>query len=144
MNGDAGEGKMHRRMIALAMIASLCLPLEVAAQIGTPGNGPLVPGGPRQGLGPPSITDSVPDIRLRQDGGGIPGAGPPVDGRPGVAPSYGQAAPGARNLYRARRVLARQCVTPRSTCRLARPVAIGDDCSCRGRGRAALRGYGVP
>jgi hypothetical protein len=53
--------------------------LPAGAQIGTPGSGPLTPGGPRQGLGPPSITDSVPDLRLHSSGGGIPGAGPAVD-----------------------------------------------------------------
>ncbi|PZN95152.1 MAG: hypothetical protein DCF30_19315 [Hyphomicrobiales bacterium] len=73
------------RAFAFALISTLLPTLAGAQGVGTPGTGPLVPGGERQGLGPPSITDSVPDIRLRSDGGGIPGAGPPIEyGRPGA------------------------------------------------------------
>lgn len=62
-----------------AIILSLpILASPAGAQIGTPGNAPLTPDGPRRGLGPPSIGDSVPDLRLRAPGNGIPGAGPPI------------------------------------------------------------------
>lgn len=132
-------------VFAVAIVTLATMPAG-AQSIGTPGNGPLVPGGARQGLGPPSLTDSVPDIRLRQDGGGIPGAGAPIDyGRPGVAPTYGQPAVGARSpagLYRSRQV-ARHCQTPRRTCRLSRAVPLGSPCSCGPRGRASIRGYAV-
>jgi hypothetical protein len=135
-------------LAAVVLIAAALVPLQASAQIGTPGTGPLVPGGPRQGIGPPSITDSVPDIRLRQDGGGIPGAGPPIDyGRPNTAPSYGQPVVGARGtlgLSRSRQVAVRHCETPRSTCRLSRAVPLGASCACRTRGKKAIRGYAVP
>ena len=72
---------MMRALIAAtaALLAAL-MPLPASAQFdATPGNGPLYPGGPRQGLGPPSIFDNQPDIRLHAPGaGGIPGAGRPV------------------------------------------------------------------
>ena len=138
---------MSFRLAAALMSALLVASPALAQSTGTPGTGPLFPGGPRQGIGPPSITDAVPDIRLRQDGGGIPGAGPPIDyGRPGVAPSYGQPVVGARGTYgltRSRQVAARHCETPRATCRLRRAVLLGEPCSCRTRGKA-FSGYGVP
>lgn len=139
-------GRIFCAALAL-MVASLATLPAGAQSTGTPGTGPLIPGGPRQGIGPPSITDAVPDIRLRQDGGGIPGAGPPIDyGRPST-PSYGQPVIGARGtlgLSRSRQVAARHCETPRSTCRLSRAVPLGTSCTCRSRGRAAIRGYAVP
>ncbi|HEV7259086.1 MAG TPA: hypothetical protein VGN82_15005 [Bosea sp. (in: a-proteobacteria)] len=139
---------MRSRSTVLALMSMLLVAGPALAQmVGTPSTGPLYPGGPRQGIGPPSITDSVPDIRLRQDGGGIPGAGPPMDyGRPSGAPSYGQPAVGARGTYglsRPRQVAVRHCETPRLTCRLRRAALLGDDCSCRSRGKA-VRGYAVP
>ncbi|HEY5796987.1 MAG TPA: hypothetical protein VIU82_18420 [Bosea sp. (in: a-proteobacteria)] len=139
---------MRLPLVALALISTLLVASPALAQmIGTPSTGPLVPGGPRQGIGPPSITDAVPDIRLRQDGGGIPGAGPPIDyGRPST-PSYGQPAVGARGTYgltRSRQVVVRHCETPRSTCRLGRAVPLGASCSCRSRGKTTVRGYAVP
>lgn len=137
-----------RSLLAAALMSILLTTMPGLAQmVGTPGTGPLVPGGPRQGIGPPSIKDAVPDLRLRQDGGGIPGAGPPIDyGRPNTAPSYGQPVVGARDTYgltRSRQVAARHCETPRSTCRLRRAVPFGEPCSCRTRGKT-VRGYGVP
>ena len=64
--------------LSLGIVLTLLQALPALAQIGTPGNAPLTPDGPRRGLGPPSITDHVPDIRLRSEGNGIPGAGPPI------------------------------------------------------------------
>jgi len=110
-------------------------PLVEAQGIGTPGTGPLVPGGPRQGLGPPSLSDSVPDLRLRAPGGGIPGAGPPIDyGRP---PSSGLNGAGVGSRPRVQAV-GRLCETPRTTCRLGRTALLGQPCSCRGRGRGVV------
>lgn len=121
---------------AIGLMAMLIGPTLVLAQgVGTPGTGPLVPGGPRQGLGPPSLSDSVPDLRLRAPGGGIPGAGPPIDyGRP---PSSGASGYGLGSRPRAQAV-GRFCETPRSTCRLGRTALLGQSCSCRGRGRGVV------
>lgn len=121
---------------ALAMFALLIGPtLGLAQGVGTPGTGPLVPGGPRQGLGPPSLSDSVPDLRLRSSGGGIPGAGPPIDyGRP---PSSGASGDGLESRPRVQAV-GRFCETPRTTCRLGRTALLGQPCSCRGRGRGVV------
>lgn len=72
---------MGRLRAILGLAAALLLAGPASAQsVGTPGTGPLTPGGPRQGLGPPSLSDSVPDLRLHSDGGGIPGAGAPING----------------------------------------------------------------
>ncbi len=119
-----------------ALMAMLLGPIAAGAQgVGTPGNGPLIPGGPRQGLGPPSITDSVPDLRLRSSGGGIPGAGPPIDyGRP---PTPGASGSGLGVRPRAQSA-GRVCETPRTTCRLGRTALLGQPCSCRGRGRGVI------
>ncbi|HEV2556293.1 MAG TPA: hypothetical protein VGV17_21285 [Bosea sp. (in: a-proteobacteria)] len=121
---------------ALALFTLLIGPtLGLAQGVGTPGSGPLVPGGPRQGLGPPSLSDSVPDLRLRAPGGGIPGAGPPIDyGRP---PSSGASGYGLGSRPRAQAV-GRFCETPRTTCRLGRTALLGQPCSCRGRGRGVV------
>ncbi|MDP3258335.1 MAG: hypothetical protein Q8S58_09065 [Bosea sp. (in: a-proteobacteria)] len=119
---------------AIGLMAMLIGPtLGLAQSVGTPGTGPLVPGGPRQGLGPPSLSDSVPDLRLRAPGGGIPGAGPPIDyGRP---PSSGASGLGVSPRVQA---VGRFCETPRITCRLGRTALLGQLCSCRGRGRGVV------
>lgn len=90
----SGLARSRSRGVGAALVFAGLLMVDIAqAQIGTPGNAPMTPGGPRQGLGPPSITDHVPDMRLRAPGNGIPGAGPPIGG--GVA---GQAVPSSRAL----------------------------------------------
>jgi len=127
-----------RRLILGFPLLMVCLAaVPAAAQIGTPGTGPLVPGGPRQGLGPPSLSDSVPDIRLHAPGGGIPGAGPPID-----AGSSWRGSPS--NRPSAQRFIAREegrhCRTPRRVCVLAEPVAVGTGCSCRSPGGGRVRG----
>jgi len=119
---------MMRRLLLLLLLASAS---PAVAQIGTPGTGPLVPGGPRQGLGPPSLSDSVPDIRLHAPGGGIPGAGPPIDSGAG---SWRGSSPGVgpRTIdgYRTR-AEGRHCRTPQRVCYLAAPSRLGSNCSCR-------------
>ena len=122
--------------VVLVFLTLLLGPALVLAQgVGTPGTGPLVPGGPRQGLGPPSLSDSVPDLRLRSPGNGIPGAGPPIDyGRP---PSLGASGSGLGVRPRPQAV-GRSCETPRTTCRLGRTSLLGQPCSCRGRGRGVV------
>lgn len=121
----------------LALAASL-LAQPALAQIGTPGNAPLTPGGPRQGLGPPSIFDHTPDIRLHAPGaGGIPGAGPPVDygGTPRGAPRsqdplyvprYGAVDGPPRGG-----VIVAYCRTPRRACAVPGRARAGAACSCR-------------
>lgn len=128
--------QMRLCLPAIGLMAMLISPTLVLAQgVGTPGTGPLVPGGPRQGLGPPSLSDSVPDLRLRAPGGGIPGAGPPIDyGRP---PSSGASGYGLGSRPRAQAV-GRFCETPRTTCRLGRTSLLGQPCSCRSRGRGVV------
>lgn len=131
----------------LAALAGLLLVHPALAQIGTPGNAPLAPGGPRQGLGPPSIFDHQPDIRLHAPGsGGIPGAGPPVD--------YGgtpRGAPRARNpvympRYGAvddpspRNAIAATCRTVRRICAAPSRAAAGARCFCRLPNGTRLRG----
>jgi hypothetical protein len=135
---------MRARIVALALVSTLLVPIQAGAQIGTPGTGPLVPGGPRQGIGPPSITDAVPDIRLRSDGGGIPGAGPPIDYGRSPVRSFGNSGMGARAMPRYRQASGRHCETSRSTCALTRATPLGTACSCRVRGKAArARGFVV-
>lgn len=134
------------RLIAAAclFVPTLLVPASAGAQIvGTPGNGPLTPGGPRQGLGPPSITDSVPDLRLRSDGGGIPGAGPPV-GYGAGQPVYGR--PQARSERGAGpyATTGRRCRTPERVCRLAKAAPLEAGCSCRIPSRGRGEGYVVP
>lgn len=129
-----------------ALAVALLQALPAQAQIGTPGNAPLYPGGPRQGLGPPSITDSVPDIRLRSDGNGIPGAGPPIDYGAGTRGSqpFGASGLGARPAYREprqRQRHSRYCATPERTCTLSAARPRGADCTCRGRGAVRSRGH---
>jgi hypothetical protein len=128
--------RMRLGLPAIGLMAMLIGPTVVLAQgVGTPGTGPLVPGGPRQGLGPPSLNDSVPDLRLRAPGSGIPGAGPPIDyGRPPSSGASGSSL-GVRPLPQA---VGRSCETPRTTCRLGRTALIGQPCSCRGRGRGVV------
>jgi hypothetical protein len=135
-------------IIALSFMLAFQLAMPAEAQIGTPGTGPLTPGGPRRGLGPPSLRDNVPDLRLHSEEGGIPGAGPPIDyGR-----GYGRAQPpggyGLEQRYRiidrpAGRASGLNCQTPRRVCALANLAPVGARCSCRlPRGRA--RGEVVP
>src|SRR6476661_4397852 len=85
--------RLNKRLAALGVAVLLVSATHTEAQIGTPGNGPLYPGGPRQGLGPPSITDAVPDMRLRAPGNGIPGAGPPMSTIGREPPPAAQLAP---------------------------------------------------
>jgi hypothetical protein len=128
--------RMRLGLPAIGLMAMLIGPTVVLAQgVGTPGTGPLVPGGPRQGLGPPSLSDSVPDLRLRSDGSGIPGAGPPIDyGRPSSSGLNG-----ARFGNRPRvQTVGRYCETARTTCRLGRTALLGQPCSCRGGGRGVV------
>lgn len=139
--GAAQRGPILVWAILLALMSSS----SAYAQIGTPGNGPLTPGGPRQGLGPPSITDNVPDLRLRSSGGGIPGAGAPVTGggygRPQPMGRSGLAAPGAYD-NRPAGVRVRVCRTSRRTCTIETSARPGARCSCRlpsgGRARGSL------
>lgn len=128
---------MRNLIAAMTALLAMLVSLPAGAQFdATPGNAPLYPGGPRQGLGPPSITDNVPDLRLHSSQGGIPGAGPPVGAG---SPRFYEPSPSSGRLYRrAERTsgLGRHCRTPARQCTLARPAALGDDCSCRtSRGR---------
>ncbi|MBA4224260.1 MAG: hypothetical protein C0458_26340 [Methylobacterium sp.] len=128
-------------------LAALLLVHPAHAQIGTPGNAPLTPDGPRQGLGPPSIFDNQPDIRLHAPGaGGIPGAGPPVDyggtprgaprsSNPIYMPRYGSASDPAL-----RSVTAAYCRTQRRSCAAPSRLRAGAVCSCRLPNGARLRG----
>jgi hypothetical protein len=138
---------MMARAMMSAALALLVLASPAAAQIGTPGNAPLAPGGPRQGLGPPSIFDSTPDIRLHAPGpGGLPGAGPPVDyggtprgaGRssnPIYMPRYG-----AVDDPSPRRAVVAYCKTPRRVCAAPSRAQAGAACSCRLPNGARQRG----
>lgn len=136
---------MTRNLIAAtALSLGVLFSLPASAQFdATPGNGPLYPGGPRQGLGPPSITDSVPDIRLHSSQGGIPGAGPAIGSGANSLRTY---EPSSTRLYRrADRTsgFGRHCRTPSRLCTLARPAALGDDCSCRTSKSGRRQGYVV-
>lgn len=136
---------MMRHLIAAAALSlGMLVSLPASAQFdATPGNGPLYTGGPRQGLGPPSITDSVPDIRLHSSQGGIPGAGPAVGSGANDLRSY---EPSPNRLYRRTdRVsgFGRHCRTPSRQCALARAAALGDDCSCRTSRNGRRQGYVV-
>ncbi|WP_306223349.1 hypothetical protein [Bosea beijingensis] len=125
---------MRNLIAATATLLTVLVSLPASAQFdATPGNGPLYPGGPRQGLGPPSITDNVPDIRLRSSQGGIPGAGPPVGAGAPSPRFYEPSASSGRSYRHAERTsgLGRHCRTPARQCTLARPASLGDDCSCR-------------
>ncbi len=126
------HGTMRNLIAAMAALLAMLLSLPAHAQFdATPGNGPLYPGGPRQGLGPPSITDHVPDIRLHSSQGGIPGAGPAIGSGANALRPY---EPSPARLYRrADRTsgLGRHCQTASRQCTLRRPATLGDDCSCR-------------
>ena len=125
---------MRILIAAAATLLAVLASLPASAQFdATPGNAPLYPGGPRQGLGPPSITDHVPDIRLHSSQGGIPGAGPPVGSGVGSPRFYEPSASSGRSYRRVERTgaLGRHCRTQARQCSLARPAALGDDCSCR-------------
>jgi hypothetical protein len=128
-------------------LAALLLVQPALAQIGTPGNAPLTPGGPRQGLGPPSIFDHTPDIRLHAPGaGGIPGAGPPVDygGTPRGAPRSPNPIYmpryGAVDDPSPRRAIVAYCKTPRRACAAPSRARAGAVCSCRSPNGTRLRG----
>lgn len=132
-----------RRLILGFSLALACLAAwPAAAQIGTPGTGPLVPGGPRQGLGPPSLSDSVPDIRLHAPGGGIPGAGRPIDAGAGSWRGSASNRPSVRHLFAQEE--GRHCRTRRRVCVLAEPAALGAGCSCRSSGGGRVRGRVAP
>lgn len=138
---------MTGRTWAMTALAALLLAHPAFAQIGTPGNAPLTPGGPRQGLGPPSIFDHTPDIRLHAPGaGGIPGAGPPVDygGTPRGAPRSQNPIYmpryGAADDPTPRRAVAAYCKTPRRACAAPSRLRPGAVCSCRLPNGARQRG----
>ena len=129
------------------VLAAWLLAQPALAQIGTPGNAPLTPGGPRQGLGPPSIFDHTPDIRLHAPGaGGIPGAGPPVDygGTPRGAPRSQNPITmpryGAVDDPSPRRAIVAYCRTPRRVCAAPSRARAGAVCSCRSPNGTRLRG----
>lgn len=131
-------------LLGCLLVPTLLVALSAGAQIvGTPGNGPLTPGGARQGLGPPSITDSVPDLRLRSDGGGIPGAGPPV-GYGARQPVYGRPQGRSELGVGTYATTGRRCQTPERVCRLAKAAPLEAGCSCRRAGRGRSDGYVVP
>ncbi len=135
-----------RTAAALALLLSL--PAN-AQYIGTPGNAPLTPDGPRRGLGPPSITDHVPDIRLHSDGGGIPGAGPPIDYGINPVGPRSMAAPAYLPRYglvegQGPRRTGRRCETPQRTCTLTRRATIGTGCTCRLTSKSRARGLVIP
>ena len=136
---------MIRNLIAAAAaLLAVVVSVPASAQFdATPGNATLYPGGPRQGLGPPSITDHVPDLRLHSSQGGIPGAGPAIGSGANHLRPY---EPSPTRLYRRPdRVSAsgRHCRTPARQCTLARPAALGDDCSCRLSKGGRRQGYVV-
>jgi hypothetical protein len=138
--------RVFYRLVAVAATLPLLLqPWPAAAQLyGTPGTGPLTPDGPRRGLGPPSLSDNVPDIRLHAPGGGIPGAGPPIDygsGSAGRVPFLGgPVGLGEDPVQRA----GRHCRTPQRICILATAAPVGSGCSCRLPQRPRARGQVVP
>lgn len=131
------------RLVTVAL-PLLLQPWPAAAQLyGTPGTGPLTPDGPRRGLGPPSLSDNVPDIRLHAPGGGIPGAGPPIDygsGSAGRVPFLG----GPFGDEGAAQGAGRRCHTPQRICVLTTAAPVGTGCSCRLPQRARARGQVVP
>jgi hypothetical protein len=136
---------MTRKLLALsALIAAHLLALPANAQVGIPGSGPLTPDGPRRGLGPPSITDNVPDLRL-QPSGPVPSYTPPSyrgGGYPsasGRAPLVRQGRIGLDNDVRRVRAVGRHCRTPKRIC-LIRPAALETSCSCRLSNASRIRG----
>ncbi|RYE29170.1 MAG: hypothetical protein EOP23_22050 [Hyphomicrobiales bacterium] len=137
---------MRNFMAATTVLVAVLISLPASAQFdATPGNGPLYPGGPRQGLGPPSITDNVPDLRLHSSQSGIPGAGPPV-GAGANSPRFYEPSPSSGRSYRRTERtsgLGRHCRTPARQCTLARPASLGDDCSCRLPKAGRRQGYVV-
>ena len=114
---------------AMAFAAGLLLSLPAVAQVGIPGSGPLTPDGPRRGLGPPSLSDSVPDLRLQTPGSGASGGGY------NPAPIYQgggyQRSPSRGLSQEPRRRTGRHCETPRRVGALGRCAYRGSDCSCR-------------
>lgn len=124
---------MRRLSIACAFAAGILLALPAIAQVGIPGSGPLTPDGPRRGLGPPSLSDNVPDLRLQQPGtGGGSGYSPAPVYRGG---GY-QASPSRALPQQPRRRTGKRCETPNRVCSMTRSAYLGTDCSCRSsRGR---------
>jgi hypothetical protein len=139
---------MTRRPIAaLSFALAALLALPAAAQLSpVPNDGPLYPGGPRRGIGPPSLSDNVPDLRLRP--GGPPGLGQaPIQGGGGYG---GPLSPGAARFMpevgtqapRSRGESGRHCRTAARLCVLTNPAPLGAGCSCRlpagGRARGSV------
>jgi len=140
--------KRRLAVVAAALITLGAWPGSSAlAQIGTPSTGPISPGGPRQGLGPPSITDNTPDLRLHAPGaGGIPGTGPPVDygGTPRGAPRSSNPIYmpryGASDDPSPRRAIVAYCRTARVACAAPGRARAGSACACRLDDGTRLRG----
>ena len=135
---------IHRLLPLSALIAAHLFVLPAAAQVGIPGSGPLTPDGPRRGLGPPSITDSVPDLRL-QPSGGVPSYTPPSYGggsysrTPDRAPLARRGRVVVDEDVRRVRASGRHCRTATRSC-LIRPAALGTSCTCRLPNAKRLRG----
>lgn len=127
-----------------ALVALLATP--AAAQLSpVPNDGPLYPGGPRRGIGPPSLSDNVPDLRLRP--GGPPGLGQaPIQGGGGYGGSLSQGAARFMPDYGpadtdAPDDMGRHCRTPARLCLLINPAPLDSGCSCRvpgGRSRGSV------
>lgn len=139
-----------KSLAVLMLLAAIGLASPAGAQVGVPGNGPLTPDGPRRGLGPPSLSDNVPDLRL-QGGSTAPMASPPIygGGGYGIVPSLPQRAPRSAARRRiesypelddsdAAGVTGRRCRTPARICVLSSPAPVATPCSCRvARGKRA-------
>lgn len=141
---------MRRFIAILSLMPALLLAAPTAAQFGgTPGNAPLTPDGPRRGLGPPSITDHVPDLRLHSDQFSIPGAGPPLDGRGSWRPAPPSGRVGLGHRFDPGEATTapgagRSCSTPQRICTLVSPAPVGTGCSCRLPAGKRARGFVVP
>jgi hypothetical protein len=121
---------------ALALLTLLIGPtLGLAQGVGTPGTGPLVPGGPRQGLGHPRCR-----IRCRISAFDRVAAESPAPARRSIMEGlhpWARAVPAP--AFRTRlQAVGRFCETSRTTCRLGRTALLGQPCSCRGRGRGVV------
>ncbi|KRE09802.1 hypothetical protein ASE63_04580 [Bosea sp. Root381] len=81
---------------------------------------------------------------MHAPGGGIPGAGPPIDyggGSAGRVPFLGGPAGFRQESVQAD---GRHCRTPQRICVLATTAPVGTGCSCRLPQRARARGQVVP
>lgn len=136
---------MTRRLsAALALVSALCLALPAFAQVGIPGSGPLTPDGPRRGIGPPSITDSVPDLRLQPSGGSSTYTPPGVQGSGYQRVYGGSPAPrGRATTVRTARQLGRHCQTPRRVCAIGKARALESSCQCRLSNAKRVSGFVV-